>query len=143
MLIATNRIADATENIANALRGLPDAATNAAKGITSAFSTITPPSFRAPWADWGNPPDYSFDQQQPIAEAEGGFGYASGPMTFSTKGNEFFAFSGEGSSFNSSAFGGNNTEIRVTIPVNLDGREITRVVVPLLPSELRRLGVAA
>ncbi len=35
--------------------------------------------------------------------AAGGFGYASGPMAFSTQGNEFYAFSGEGSSFSSGA----------------------------------------
>jgi len=37
----------------------------------------------------------------PIKMAAGGFGYASGPMLFSTQGHEFFAFSGEGQTFTS------------------------------------------
>lgn len=35
----------------------------------------------------------------PVPEAAGGVGFASGPMTFSTQGNEEFAFSGEGQRF--------------------------------------------
>lgn len=35
----------------------------------------------------------------PIQMASGGFGFASGPMVFSTKGNEEYAFSGEGQRF--------------------------------------------
>lgn len=40
---------------------------------------------------------------QPMAS--GGFGFASGPMTFTTQGNEQYAFSGEGQQFGASALG--------------------------------------
>jgi hypothetical protein len=34
-----------------------------------------------------------------VPQAEGGLGYAAGPMTFTTKGNEWYAFSGENKPF--------------------------------------------
>lgn len=42
-------------------------------------------------------------------EAAGEVGYASGPMTFSTKGDEFFAFSGDHKGFG--GFGGDNSDV--------------------------------
>ncbi len=70
------------------------------KGVPHVTPTVTPPG--GPVADpnagggvdTGAPDPYNL---QPMAS--GGFGYASGPMAFSTQGNEFYAFSGEGKSF--------------------------------------------
>jgi hypothetical protein len=41
-----------------------------------------------------------------VEMASGGYGYAPGPMTFSTQGREFYAFSGEGQSFQDTQAGG-------------------------------------
>ncbi len=77
--------------IAKALGGLPQALADVIAG--------RPPSHP-------NPPETTDPGARPPAGmASGGFGFASGPMAFTTQGNEQYAFSGEGKSFSDGALG--------------------------------------
>ncbi len=86
---AIQLLADTVDDLARALRGLPPNVHTHVTVDTSTTGTGT---------GTGTPPPTS-------PEASGGFGFASGPMTFTTQGNEQYAFSGEGKSFSTGALG--------------------------------------
>lgn len=86
-------------------------AQNTADDITKAFALKfeIPVTFRVQTI-----PSGPSTPQGAVPMAEGGFGHATGPMLFSTRGNEDFAFSGEGRSF---AGNGGGDTITVNIPM--------------------------
>jgi hypothetical protein len=64
--------------------------------------------------------------EQPEPMALGGVGHADGPMSFTTQGNEDFAFSGEGKSFSDMSGGGSKGPY--TIQINVGGTMVKEVV---------------
>lgn len=71
--------------------------------------------------------------------ADGGFGRVTRPTLFYSRGQEDYAFSGEGRSFGMSAIAARPIEI--TNVTQLDGRTVARNQARHLPNELERVGV--
>ncbi len=70
----------------------------------------------------------------------GGYGYAPGPMTFSTKGNEYFAFSGEGKKFGNGAAKGSGVtvgavNIAMTVTENVSRETLKRNLTDLMRTD--------
>jgi hypothetical protein len=76
---------------------------------------------------------------EPIPMADGGTGRALGPTLFYSRGNEDFAFSGEGRSFGLGAVA--SRPIDVTVVSQLDGRVVARNQKRYLPDTLAQDGV--
>jgi hypothetical protein len=78
-----------------------------------------------------------------FAMASGGSGHAKGPMTFTTQGNEDFAFSGEGKTFGG---GGGSTTINVNLSGDVygaDSDQLARMIRDKLLLIARRNGNSA
>jgi hypothetical protein len=71
-------------------------------------------------------------------EAAGGFGHASGPMTFSTQGNEDFAFSGEGRTFADTS---TQADRPLYANIHIGDRLFIQQMLKLQSEELRRSGI--
>jgi predicted transcriptional regulator len=75
----------------------------------------------------------------PVPMAKGGRGRVLRPTLFYSRGNEDFAFSGEGKSFGLAAVA--QRPIEITNVTQLDGRVVARNQARHLPNELERVGV--
>jgi len=75
-----------------------------------------------------------------VPMADGGYGRVLAPTLFYSRGNEDFAFSGEGRSFGMGGIAGRPIEL--TNVTTLDGRVVARNQVRHVPNELNRAGVS-
>jgi len=74
-----------------------------------------------------------------VPMAGGGFGRVLRPTLFYSRGDEDFAFSGEGKSFGMNAIA--NRPIEITNVTELDGRVVARNQIRHTPNELARVGI--
>lgn len=140
-----NRLNETIEHLRDVLMSIPGVAQAAANGVPN-----------NPFENWAPPPGWEaranagagWDQPTPEPMAEGGFGYASAPRTFTTRGDEWFAFSGEGKSFPlvkpgpvPSAATAAPTRGGGTVIIELDRRVLAEIVVPEIPGAMERFGL--
>jgi hypothetical protein len=146
MLDATNKMTDAVVYLAEQFGYVADSASGAASKIADGFGRIQIPEVSIPYRLTAT------DQAAPIPMAAGGYGHANAPMTFSTRGNEDFAFSGEGKSFTGGAGReellsvlravADVSERPMVITVELDGEVVARKNIKAMPSLIKQDGAA-
>lgn len=134
---AMERVADVMERIAVKMGvDLPKAAEVGASRIADAFGSIDP-RIKEPWADWSNPPTFTFESGSQVAwggaQATGGDYLVNRPTLFlaGEAGTERVTFSRPGRS----------APISITVVSQLDGKEVARNQVRYLPTQLTLAGV--
>ncbi len=128
VVAAINQLTKALGGIGDAVNKIPDHKTIEFKGEKT-----------GDWPDGSEGDGSGGSAPAPVPMAEGGFGRVTRPTLFYSKGNEDYAFSGEGKSFGMSALAARPTEI--TVVSELDGRVVARNQIRHTPNELARVGV--
>jgi hypothetical protein len=129
-------VVGAIKELTKALGGVPDAINRIPNGKTIDLEFRGRRTGYVPGSDEGG------DDGVPpgaVPEAEGGFGRVTRPTLFYSRGNEDFAFSGEGRSFGLASLASRPIVIENT--TLLDGREVARNQVRHTPNALASVGV--